>query len=98
MEALKPLALIVGAYLIGSLSPAYALGRLIRGIDLREVGSRNLGARNAARTLGRPAGVLVWALDMAKGATAVLVSMRLGAPLPPEKSTPAHILAAWRAL
>jgi glycerol-3-phosphate acyltransferase PlsY len=82
MKALAATALIVGAYLIGSISPAYVLGRLMRGIDLREAGSRNLGARNAARTLGRPVGVLVWALDMAKGAVAVLASARLGAPLP----------------
>jgi glycerol-3-phosphate acyltransferase PlsY len=81
MEALRPLALIVGSYLLGSVSPAYILGRSMRGIDLREIGSRNLGARNVGRTLGRPAGVLVWALDMAKGAVAVLVSARLGAPL-----------------
>lgn len=82
MVALRAVALIVGSYVLGSISPAYLLARTLKGIDLRDVGSRNLGARNAARTLGRPAGVLVWLLDMAKGAAAVIVSTRLGAPLP----------------
>jgi glycerol-3-phosphate acyltransferase PlsY len=82
MDALRPVALLVGSYLLGSISPAYLLARGLRGIDPREVGSRNLGARNVARTLGRPFGVLVWFLDMAKGAAAVTVSTRLGAPLP----------------
>jgi glycerol-3-phosphate acyltransferase PlsY len=82
MEALGPVVLLIGSYLLGSISPAYIFGRCMRGIDLREVGSRNLGARNAARTLGRPVGVTVWLLDMAKGAAAVIASTRLGAPLP----------------
>jgi glycerol-3-phosphate acyltransferase PlsY len=78
----KLAALLVGSYVIGSISPAYILGRALKGIDLRDVGSRNLGARNAARTLGRPVGVLVWLMDMAKGATAVIVCAGLGASLP----------------
>jgi len=82
MDALKPAALLLGSYVLGSISPSYILGRSLRGIDLRAFGSRNLGARNVARTLGRPAGVLVWTLDMAKGAAAVILSSRLGAPLP----------------
>jgi glycerol-3-phosphate acyltransferase PlsY len=82
MEALKPVLLLAVSYALGSISPAYIFGRALAGIDLRDVGSRNLGARNAARTLGRPVGVIVWALDMAKGAAAVLLSTRLGAPLP----------------
>ncbi len=82
METLRPIALLLGSYVIGSISPAYILGRSVRGIDLRNVGSRNLGARNAARALGRPIGVTVWVLDMAKGAAAVTLSIRLGASLP----------------
>jgi glycerol-3-phosphate acyltransferase PlsY len=82
MDALRAVSLLLASYLIGSVSPAYILGRSMRGIDLRDVGSRNLGARNAARILGRPVGVAVWALDMAKGAATVLLSTRLGAPLP----------------
>ena len=44
------LSLLVG-YLLGSLSPAWALGRLLKGIDIRTVGYRNAGARNARARL-----------------------------------------------
>jgi len=61
------------AYLIGAIPTSYLVGRLVAGIDLREHGSRNLGATNLYRTLGGkyayPAGVF----DAAKGALAVLV-------------------------
>jgi len=82
VETLRPMALLLLSYGIGSVSPAYILGRSMKGIDLRRVGSRNLGARNAGRILGRWVGVAVWVLDMAKGAAAVILSERLGAPLP----------------
>jgi len=71
---------MLAAYLIGSFSPAYWLGHLMRGIDLREVGSGNLGARNAGRELGRHAGIAVWILDMCKGAGAVLLARAVGSP------------------
>ena len=48
------LSLLVG-YLLGSLSPAWALGRLLKGIDIRTVGYRNAGARNARTVLRRVA-------------------------------------------
>lgn len=82
VETLRPIALLLLSYGIGSVSPAYILGRSMRGIDLRAVGSLNLGARNAGRILGRRVGVAVWVLDMAKGAAAVILSRLLGAPLP----------------
>lgn len=67
------------AYALGSVSPAYLFGRALRGIDLRETGSGNLGARNAGRELGRGVGVTVWILDMAKGAAAVALARAAGA-------------------
>ena len=60
------LAAVVG-YLVGTASPATLLARR-RGVDLRAVGSGNPGAANAGRALGRRTGVLVAALDVAKGA------------------------------
>lgn len=59
-------ALLVGGYLLGSVSFAWLLACL-RGVDLRSVGSGNLGATNAGRALGRPYGVLVYLLDALKG-------------------------------
>ncbi len=63
---------LVGAYLLGSTPFAYFAGRLLRGIDLREHGSGNLGATNVYRTLGAAAAVVVLVLDAAKGALPVL--------------------------
>lgn len=67
-----PLVGLVAAYLLGSTPFAYVAGRVLRGIDLREHGSGNLGATNVYRTLGAPAALVVLILDAAKGAVPVL--------------------------
>jgi glycerol-3-phosphate acyltransferase PlsY len=64
---------LVVAYLLGSIPFAYLAGRL-NGVDLRTVGSGNLGATNVFRTLGRTVGIAVMVLDIAKGAFAVLIA------------------------
>ena len=64
---------LVVAYLLGSIPFAYLAGRL-NGVDLRTVGSGNLGATNVFRTLGRTVGIVVMVLDIAKGALAVLIA------------------------
>jgi len=64
---------LVVAYLLGSIPFAYLAGRL-NGVDLRTVGSGNLGATNVFRTLGRTVGITVMVLDIAKGAAAVLIA------------------------
>ncbi len=72
-------ALAVGlllAWLLGSLPTAYLVGRA-HGVDLRTVGSGNLGATNALRTLGWKAGLLVYAVDTMKGALPVALLPRL---------------------
>ncbi|MBN2288357.1 MAG: glycerol-3-phosphate 1-O-acyltransferase PlsY [Candidatus Glassbacteria bacterium] len=58
---------ILAAYLTGSFPTSYLTGRLLRGIDLRQHGSGNLGATNAFRVLGPGAGALVLGLDVLKG-------------------------------
>jgi acyl phosphate:glycerol-3-phosphate acyltransferase len=75
-------ALAVFAYLLGSLSPSLLLGRLFKGIDLREHGSGNLGATNAFRVLGRGWGILVLAADLLKGFVPVLLARLLTDPWP----------------
>ncbi|MFO7669981.1 MAG: glycerol-3-phosphate 1-O-acyltransferase PlsY [Bacteroidales bacterium] len=62
------------AYLLGSLPWSVWLGRVIKGIDLREHGSGNAGATNAFRVLGKPIGIVVLILDMGKGYAAVSLS------------------------
>lgn len=66
------LALVV-AYLIGSIPFSLLIGRWVGGIDLREHGSRNVGATNVARTLGLKWGLLALLLDALKGLLPVLL-------------------------
>jgi acyl phosphate:glycerol-3-phosphate acyltransferase len=54
-------------YLIGSFPTAYIFGRLLKGIDIRQYGSGNVGATNAMRVLGKGVGITVLALDIVKG-------------------------------
>ncbi len=65
--------LVLGAYLLGSVSFAYWAGR-INGKDLREHGSGNLGATNAGRVLGWHWFTVVFVLDIAKGTLPVLAA------------------------
>ncbi len=71
---------IVAAYLIGSFPSAYIAGRLRKGIDIRQVGTRNMGAMNVFYQVGFVTGVLVLAVDIGKGAAAVALARWLGAP------------------
>lgn len=64
---------LVASYLVGAIPTSYLAGRLFRGIDLREHGSRNLGATNLYRVLGWRFAVPVGLLDAAKGLVPVLV-------------------------
>lgn len=57
----------VASYLIGSIPNGLILGKAIWGVDLRKHGSGNIGATNAWRTIGKPAGICIFALDMLKG-------------------------------
>jgi glycerol-3-phosphate acyltransferase PlsY len=75
------------AYVLGSLPFSLWAGRLLRGIDLRSVGSGNLGATNVLRSLGWRAAAPVLALDIGKGAVAVVLARRLvgaASPVPPD--------------
>lgn len=67
---------VVAAYLVGSIPFAQLLSKR-RGIDLRRVGSGNVGASNVLRTLGVRPAVVAMMLDAVKGTVAVLVAQRL---------------------
>lgn len=67
-------------YLLGSISFALLLAKL-KGIDLRGVGSGNLGATNVSRALGPSAGFTIFLLDAAKGALPVLAWRWAGEPM-----------------
>ncbi len=73
MNAISIILIIVVSYLLGSVPTAYFIGRL-RGINIFEVGSGNMGGTNAARAMGIQWGVLVVVLDVLKGVAAVLIA------------------------
>jgi glycerol-3-phosphate acyltransferase PlsY len=70
------LAAVVG-YLIGSIPTGLIVGRVTRGIDVREYGSGVTGATNVIRTSGVKAGVVVIILDIAKGVSPVFLGLAL---------------------
>jgi len=68
----------VGCYLIGNISPAIMLGRLIAHTDIRKHGSGNAGTTNVLRTLGPKAAAATLAIDISKGVVAVLIGRHFG--------------------
>ena len=73
------LAIIIG-YLLGSISPAYILGRLLKGIDIRRHGDTNAGATNTKKVLGFWPAVMVTIFDLSKGILALYIAQKLGVP------------------
>ena len=81
---------VIAGYLLGSLSFAYLVAGLVRGVDIRTVGTGNAGAANVSREVGKPWGILVWFLDTAKGIAAVFVAALWSGALP--KPLPLQVL------
>ncbi|MBC8416693.1 MAG: glycerol-3-phosphate 1-O-acyltransferase PlsY [Candidatus Cloacimonetes bacterium] len=63
----KTLISFVFAYLLGSIPTSFLMGKLIKGIDIREYGSGNVGATNALRVLGTKIGIITLLIDIGKG-------------------------------
>jgi acyl phosphate:glycerol-3-phosphate acyltransferase len=68
---------MIFSYLLGSIPTGYIVGALT-GIDIRKVGSGNVGATNVARALGKKPGLLTLSADVAKGFVPVFVAIWLG--------------------
>lgn len=66
------------AYLMGSIPTAVWVGKVKYNIDIREHGSKNAGATNTFRVLGKKAGTTVLLIDIVKGVTAVLLPFLFG--------------------
>ena len=64
---------LICAYLIGSMPTGYIFGKLLKGIDIREHGSGNVGATNVFRTVGKIPGIIALVIDVLKGVVAVLI-------------------------
>ncbi|HYT59363.1 MAG TPA: glycerol-3-phosphate 1-O-acyltransferase PlsY [Haliangiales bacterium] len=69
MQIVPYIAVVIGAYLLGSIPTGYLVARAM-GVDIRTVGSGNIGATNVFRILGKPAGIFVLVFDGLKGFTA----------------------------
>lgn len=97
LDSIVPVAL---GYAVGSLPIGYVLARLMRGVDLRHVGSGNVGAANVYRATGLGFALVVMALDMTKGATSVVLASRLagGSAAPAAAAVAAvlgHVYPVW---
>ena len=77
-ETFIVISLALGAYVVGSVPTAYILVRWMEGEDIRDFGSRNVGALNAYNRTGAWAGLLVLLVDTAKGVLAVAAPRLLG--------------------
>lgn len=90
--------LVAAGYVLGSMPWGYWLPRLLRGVDVRTLGSGNAGATNVWRTLGFKLGLVVALLDVAKGAAAALLGLWLGGDLVAVLAGVAAMVGHWRPL
>jgi glycerol-3-phosphate acyltransferase PlsY len=81
------IGIVLGSYLLGSIPFGYLAGK-IRGIDIRKIGSGNIGATNVVRTLGKRYGYPVFVLDFLKGFGAVKISMSIATEARPDWGSP----------
>jgi glycerol-3-phosphate acyltransferase PlsY len=73
--------IVILGYLLGSIPTAYIVGRVLKGVDIRQIGDGNVGAANTFRQLGPKAGITVGIIDASKGALAVIIAQAASLPL-----------------
>jgi glycerol-3-phosphate acyltransferase PlsY len=95
---MRDLLLITAGYLIGSIPWGFIVPKLLRGVDIRTVGSGNLGAANVWRALGFKAGLAVAVLDVGKGLAAALLGLWAGNELTGLLAGIAAMVGHWRPL
>ncbi len=76
LDAGRATLILLGSYVVGCLTTGYYLVRLKMGMDIREIGSGSVGARNAGRLLGAPGFLATLIGDFAKGAAVVWLTRR----------------------
>jgi len=89
---------VLGGYLLGSMPFGYWLVRAVRGEDVRERGSGNIGATNVWRVYGRRYGITVMLLDIAKGFVPALVGVLVSGDLLGVLAGAAAMAGHWRPL
>lgn len=75
---MEKIIVVIISYLLGSIPFAYIIIRLFKGIDIREVGSGNVGTTNALRTAGKRVALAALLGDLLKGLAAAWLGMRAG--------------------
>lgn len=80
VDALLTAMLIISGYIFGCFNGAYYIGKLKSGRDIRELGSKNAGARNAGRVFGKTAFICTLLLDAIKTVLPVTVALLMEAP------------------
>jgi glycerol-3-phosphate acyltransferase PlsY len=75
-----PWLIVILGYLLGSIPTGYIAGRVLKKVDIRQLGDGNMGAQNVFRQLGAKTGVVVGLIDAAKGALAILIAQLASLP------------------
>jgi glycerol-3-phosphate acyltransferase PlsY len=91
---------LLAAYLAGSIPLAYLMGRWRKGIDIRQVGTKNMGTMNTFYQVGFWPGMVVLTVDISKGALAVAIARALETPqiielLAGMVAVMGHVLPVW---
>ena len=73
-------AVLLGAYLLGSIPSAYLAARFAAGVDIRQVGDGNMGAKNTFESVGWLPGLVTGVADVGKGALAVAMARQFKLP------------------
>ncbi|MCS5706996.1 glycerol-3-phosphate 1-O-acyltransferase PlsY [Synechococcus sp. FGCU-3] len=81
MTLIPGLLTLLAGYLLGSIPSGYLVGRWLMGIDIRREGSGSTGATNVLRVVGKGPALVVFVVDVGKGALAVLLAKAVLEPL-----------------
>lgn len=79
MNFLVLFSILLMGYVIGSISPSYFLGKILKGIDIREHGTKNAGTVNTYKVLGLVPAIITGVFDLIKGLLAMYFAYLLGA-------------------
>lgn len=82
LQAILPIVAILAAYIVGSIPTGYWLAKMLKGIDIRTVGSGSTGATNVWRCVGKGAGIAVFVIDVLKGYAPVAAAIYLESTVP----------------
>jgi len=77
---IQEILLVLAAYIVGSIPTGLLLSKAVGGVDIRTMGSGNIGATNAYRTMGRKVGILTLIGDSLKGVLPVVAANAFGFP------------------